>query len=65
MATFKHSVETIVELYLTDKFVEMEDEIFSLIKAGYPELAKQAQSQIEDLIAEQHYLDEGEELDLW
>jgi len=30
-----------------------------------PETAKRARQQVEDLIAEQYYLDEGEEQGLW
>jgi len=64
MATFNSAVAEVIELYLQEKFTEMEDKLDELYKAD-PALYKQAQVQLEDLIAEQNYLDEGEELDLW
>lgn len=64
MATFNVAVETIVELYFKEEFAEMEAKLEALYMSD-PALYKQAQVQLEDLIAEQHYLDEGEELDLW
>lgn len=64
MATFNAAVEAVIELYFQEKFAEMEDKLDELYKQD-PALYKQAQVQLEDLIAEQHYLDEGEELDLW
>lgn len=64
MATFNAAVESIIELYFQEKFVEMEEKLYALYKQD-PALYKQAQVQLEDLIAEQYYLDEGEELDLW
>ena len=64
MATFNAAVAEVMELYFQEKFVEMEDRLGTLYKQD-PVLYKQAQAQLEDLIAEQHYLDEGEELDLW
>lgn len=64
MATFNAAVEAIIELYFQEKFAEMEEKLDELYKQA-PALYTQAQVQLEDLIAEQHYLDEGEELDLW
>lgn len=64
MATFNAAVAEVMELYFQDKFVEMEDKLDGLYKQD-PVLYKQAQVQLEDSIAEQHYLDEGEELNLW
>lgn len=64
MATFNAAVEAVIELYFQENFAEMEDKLAELYKQD-PALYKQAQVQLEDLIAEQHYLDEGEELDLW
>lgn len=64
MATFNAAVAEVMELYFQEKFVEMEDKLDELHKQD-PVLYKQAQVQLEDLIAELHYLDEGEELNLW
>ena len=64
MATFNAAVEAIVELYFKEDFAEMEAKLADLYNVS-PELYRQAQVKLEDLIAEQHYLDEGEELDLW
>ena len=64
MATFNAAVEEIIELYFQEDFAAMEVKLEGLYKQD-PALYKQAQVQLEDLIAEQHYLNEGEELDLW
>lgn len=64
MATLNAAVAEVMELYFQEKFVEMEDKLDALYKQD-PVLYKQAQVQLEDLIAEQYYLDEGEEIDLW
>lgn len=64
MATFNAAVEAIIELYFQEDFAAMEAKLEELYKQD-PVLYKQAQVQLEDLIAEQYYLDEGEELDLW
>lgn len=64
MATFNAAVAEVMELYFQDNFVEVEDKLDALYKQD-SELYKQVQVQLEDLIAEQHYLDEGEELKLW
>lgn len=64
MATFNAAVAEVIELYFQEKFVEMEDRLDELYKQD-PILYKKAQVQLEDLIAEQHYLDEGEEAGLW
>lgn len=64
MATFNAAVEVIIELYFQEDFAAMEAKLEELYKQD-PVLYKQAQVQLEDLIAEQHYLDEGEELELW
>lgn len=64
MATFNAAVEAVIELYFQEKFAEMEDKLDELHKQDL-ELYKKAQVQLEDLIAEQHYLNEGEELNLW
>lgn len=64
MATFNAAVEAIIELYFQEDFAVMEAKLEELYKQD-PALYKQAQVQLEDLIAEQYYLDEGEELDLW
>lgn len=64
MATFNAAVEAIIELYFQEDFAAMEAKLEELYKQD-PVLYKQAQVQLEDLITEQHYLDEGEELDLW
>lgn len=64
MVKFNAAVEAVLELYFQEKFPEMEEKLDALYKQD-PALYKQAQVQLEDLIAEQHYLDEGEELDLW
>lgn len=64
MATFNATVEAIIELYFQEDFAAMEAKLEELYKQD-PVLYKQAQVRLEDLIAEQHYLDEGEELDLW
>lgn len=64
MANFNAAVMEVMELYFQEKFVEMEDKLDELYKQD-PVLYKQAQVQLEDLIAEQHYLDEGEEAGLW
>ena len=64
MATFNAAVAEVMELYFQEKFIEMEDKLEELYKQD-PVLYKQAHVQLEDLIAEQHYLDEGEGLNLW
>lgn len=64
MFKFNAAVEVIIELYLQEDFAAMEAKLEELYKQD-PVLYKQAQVQLEDLIAEQHYLDEGEELELW
>lgn len=64
MATFNARVESVIELYLHERFVEME-EVLDLMYKHDPQLYKECQLKLEDMIAEQHYLDEGEELDLW
>lgn len=64
MATFNAAVAEVMELYFQEKFVEMEDKLDEMYKQD-PILYKQVQVQLEDLIAEQHYLDEGEEAGLW
>lgn len=64
MATFNAAVAEVIELYFQENFAEMEAKLEELYKQD-PVLYKQAQVQLEDLIAEQHYLDEGEELNLW
>jgi hypothetical protein len=65
MATFNPAVEAVVYLYVTEQYAEMEKQLQDLVDLGYPELAAKARAEIEDMIAEQHYLDEGEELELW
>lgn len=64
MVKFNAAVEAIIELYFQEEFAAMEAKLEELYKAD-PALYKQVQVQLEDLIAERHYLDEGEELDLW
>lgn len=64
MATFNSAVEAVIELYFQEDFAAMEAKLEELYKQD-PVLYKQAQVQLEDLIAEQHYLDEGEEAGLW
>lgn len=64
MATFNAAVEEVLELYFQERFAEMEDKLDALYKAD-PALYKRAQTQLEDLIAEQYYLNEGEEQGLW
>ena len=64
MATFNAVVEEVVELYMQERFAEMEDKLYELYKVNRS-LYKQVQVQLEDFIAEQYYLNEGEELDLW
>lgn len=64
MATFNAAVEAIIEMYFQEDFATMEAKLEELYKQD-PVLYKQAQVKLEDLIAEQHYLDEGEEAGLW
>jgi hypothetical protein len=65
MATFNAAVEAIVYLYVTEQYAEMEKQLQDLADLGYPELAAKARAEIEDMIAEQYYLNEGEEQGLW
>ena len=64
MATFNAVVEEVVELYMQERFAEMEDKLYELYKVNRS-LYKQVQVQLEDFIAEQYYLNEGEEQGLW
>lgn len=64
MATFNAVAEEVVELYMQERFAEMEDKLYELYKVNRS-LYKQVQVQLEDFIAEQYYLNEGEEQGLW
>lgn len=64
MATFNAVVEEVIELYMQERFAEMEDKLYELYKVNRS-LYKQVQVQLEDFIAEQYYLNEGEEQGLW
>jgi hypothetical protein len=64
MATFNAAVEAVIELYFQERFEEMEIKLLRMAEHA-PESARIACRKLEDLIAEQHYLDEGEEQGLW
>lgn len=64
MATFNAVAEEVVELYMQERFAEMEGKLYELYKVNRS-LYKQVQVQLEDFIAEQYYLNEGEEQGLW
>lgn len=65
MSKFNAAVEVVVYLYVTEQYAEMEKQLQDLVDLGYPELAAKARTEIEDMIAEQYYLDEGEGQGLW
>ena len=64
MATFNAVAEEVIELYMQERFAEMEGKLYELYKVNRS-LYKQVQVQLEDFIAEQYYLNEGEEQGLW
>lgn len=61
---FDADVEAVVELYFQEDFARMEAKLLELEELE-PEKAKRARRKIEDLIEEQYYLSEGEEIGLW
>lgn len=61
---FDADVEAVVELYFQEDFAGMEAKLLELEELE-PEKAKRARRKVEDLIEEQYYLSEGEEIGLW
>lgn len=61
---FNAAVEEVIELYFQEDFAGMEAKLLELAEHA-PETAERARQQVEDLIAEQYYLNEGEEQGLW
>lgn len=61
---FNAAVEEVLELYYNNDCAGLESKLAELDERS-PETAKRVRQEIGDIIAEQYYLDEGEEQGLW